>query len=305
MSILHVLLPPLARLAEAPVFMRWLARGDRLPDLREPRATALRERFQFIGDAIPAAALRHHCHTDAAGSGVWLCADPAYVRSEATGARLMAWPIADLGGDEALQLAGALRGMFEAAALQLCVDTPTEWCLLESGAASPADFVQPADALGVDLLECLPRGDGGRAWRRLFNEGQIVLHAHPVNAARVAAGKLPVNALWFWGAGRLPDTVETGLQLVASTDDVLRGLAKMAGAVRVEPLPCALEAAEARGDTLLDLDPFGTGESIAEWHAGFRRWLHERRFDAIELIFAGGERFHLRRSHRLRFWRRG
>lgn len=303
MSALHVLMPGLSRTDEDPAFRHWLSRGDRLPDAEDARATVLRDLFRFTAEAIPAAALRHHCHAGDAAGGSWLCADPAYVRSEATGARLMACPVGDVSGSEAEALAAALRPLLEEAG-KLHVDAPDEWCVRLDGDTT-ATFTDPADALGASLIECLPEDAAARTWRRLFNEIQIALHAHPVNAARIAARKLPVNALWFWGAGTLPDSVDTHLAVVASTDDVVRGLAKLSGAIRVEPLPAALETADVHGDALLDLERLGGGESVAGWRTAFERWLRERRFDAITLTFADGERFRLRQAHRLRFWRRG
>lgn len=304
MTTLHALLPPLAHLKASPEFMRWLARGDRLPGTGDARTAVLRKLFHFAGDSVPAAALRHLCHGNDAATGAWLCADPAWVRSEATGARLMAWPLDDVSAGEADALAASLRPLFGDAGVPLSIDTPSAWCLHLPQAAPRAEFRAPADALGVDLVECLPSGDAGRSWRRLFNEAQIVLHAHPVNAARIAAGKRPVNALWFWGTGVLPGAVETALQIVASVDDAVRGLAKMGGAVRVEPLPDALESVRRPGAALLDLDIPGHAEDAAGWLAHFRRWLRERRFDAIAVTFADGERFRIRRAHRLRFWRK-
>lgn len=304
MSTLHALLPPLAHVRANPGFLNWLARGDRLTKARDARTRLLRELFQFAGESVPAAALRHHCHGDDAASGAWLCADPAWVRSEATGARLMAWPLADLSAAEAEALATALRPLFGDAGAPLSIDTPSAWCLHLLHDAPRAEFRAPADALGVDLMECLPAGDAGRAWRRLFNEAQVALHAHPVNAARVAAGKRPVNALWLWGAGALPGSVESGLQVVASVDDLVRGLAKMSGATRVEPLPDALEAPLQSGMALLDLDIPGHADDAVEWLAHFQRWLRERRFEAIVITFADGERFCVRHVHRLRFWRK-
>jgi hypothetical protein len=301
---LHALLPPLAHVRTSPAFLDWLARGDRLPKAGDARTTLMRELFHFAGDRVPAAALRHLCHGDDAATGAWLCADPAWVRSEPTGARLMAWPLADVSTAEAQALATALRPLFGDAGAPLSIDTASAWCLHLLHDAPRAEFRAPADALGVDLMECLPEGDAGRAWRRLFNEAQVVLHAHPVNATRVAAGKRPVNALWFWGAGALPASVETGLQTVASVDDVVRGLAKMGGALRVEPLPGALEATRRPGAALLDLDVPGHADDAVEWLAHFRRWLRERRFDTIAITFADGERFRIRHAHRLRFWRR-
>lgn len=303
MSTLHALLPSLAHVRANPAFMGWLAKGDRLSQVNDARTTLLRELFHFAGDHVPAAALRHLCHGDDAATGAWLCADPVWVRSEPTAARLMAWPL-DVSTGEAEALAAALRPLFGDAGAPLSIDTPSTWCLHLLHGAPRAEFRAPADALGADLVECLPAGDDGRAWRRLFNETQIVLHAHPVNAARIAAGKRPVNALWFWGAGALPGSVEAGVHTVASVDDVVRGLAKLGGAVRVEPLPDALEAALRSGPALLDLDIPDHADDATEWLAHFRRWLRERRFDAIAITFADGERFRVRHAHRLRFWRK-
>lgn len=304
MSTLHVLMPPIAHADAHPAFHHWLAHGDRLADVQDGRVTALRDHFHFVGDGIPAAALRHHCHAGDAGGGNWLCADPAYVRSEATGARLMACPVSDISGAEAEALVSTVRPLLsEAGALQ--AETPAEWCLRLAEDIRPAIFSSPDDALGASLIDVLPEGDAARKWRRLFSEIQVTLHAHPVNATRVAVGKLPVNALWFWGAGALPDSVDTGLAMVASADDVVRGLAKLAGALRVEPLPDALETADVSGEALLDLQRLGDRESATEWLTIFERWLRRRRFDAIALTFTGGERYRMRQAHRLRFWRRG
>lgn len=302
MNMLHVFLPPLTHASTDPAFRAWLARGDRLPEVAGARASVLREWFHFAGP-LPTAALRHCARAGRLEPGVWLCADPAYVRSEATGARLMACPLDYLTADEAAQLAVTLGPLLDEVGASLAVDASSAWNLHLTGDAPLAEFVSPADALGVDMLACLPRGDSGRAWRRLFNEVQIALHTHPLNAARAAAGKLPVNALWFWGAGALPDSSETGLRWVASTDDVVRGLARMAAVGCVEPSEAALQAVDHAGEALLDLES-SVQANVAQWLPCFRAWLRERRFDEIDIVFAGGERFRVRHAHRLRLWRR-
>lgn len=304
MSVLHALVPRLVDSDDGQAFVRWLARADRLPDLDDPRVATLRAQFRFAGDRLPVAALRRHAHADDAETGAWLCADPAYVRSEPTGARLMAWPLTDLSRGDAESLAATLKPLFGDAGMPLMVDTVSAWCLHLPGGAPPARFTPPQHALGAGLLECLPDGDDGRAWRRLFNEAQVALHAHPVNAARGQAGKLPANALWFWGAGALPHAADTRLRLVASDDDVLRGLAKLAGVACVAPTPAAFDAADG-GDALLDLDAVEHADFAGVWLPLFRGWLRNGRFAQIDLAFPGGERFRVRHVHRLRFWRRG
>ena len=40
-------------------------------------------------------------------------------------------------------------------------------------------------------------------WYRLMNEMQMFMHQHESNRNRFESGLLPVNSLWFWGAGKL------------------------------------------------------------------------------------------------------
>lgn len=305
MSTLHVLLPPLARFAEAPALLRWLARGNRLPDVADARDATLRSLFGLGDDALPVAALRHRAHVDDVAAGNWLCADPAYVRSEATGARLMAWPVADVTTNEAVALAAELLPFFDEAGMSLSVDAASGWCLRLPDGVAGAAFVRPQEALGADLLECLPRGDAGRPWRRLFNEAQVALHAHPVNAARKAAGKLPINALWFWGAGALPQVAVAALTQAFSDDAALRGLAKLAGIGCSESTPSIVEATACAGGALLDLDAPAPTLDVDAWLACFQRSLRNRHVDAVAPTFADGARFCVRHAHRLRWWRRG
>lgn len=48
----------------------------------------------------------------------------------------------------------------------------------------------------------LPDRRAGAPVRRLQSEAQMLLHTHPVNAAREARGELPVNSFWLSGTGR-------------------------------------------------------------------------------------------------------
>lgn len=65
-----------------------------------------------------------------------------------------------------------------------------------------------------------------RRWRRLQAEVQMLLHAHPLNAAREAAGALPVNSFWLSGCGRtqaaaapVPLQVDLALRSAAVAED--------------------------------------------------------------------------------------
>lgn len=303
MSSLHLLLPPLARFDEAPALKIWLARGDRLPDAPRGREAQLREVFQVPGASLPVAALLREHLTHDAGADLWLCAAPAYVRVEANGARLLACgDDLQLTSEEAESLVQPLRPLFGDAGMPLELTTPSHWALrLPQGAQLPA-FVAREEALGANLLEQLPQGDAGRRWRALFNEAQIVLHSHPVNIARRERGAMPVNALWFWGAGTLPMWVKASLNSVVSDDALARAVAQRAG-VKISPLtPDALDEIPRGWQILLDLAALGAAQITFAWLPLIERAL--RRGAVLQPAFASGERFFIKRWHRWRVWRK-
>ena len=60
---------------------------------------------------------------------------------------------------------------------------------------------RPDWLIGEPLRPNLPRGKDARLVERWMNELQMVLFAHPVNAAREERGLPPVNLVWLWGFG--------------------------------------------------------------------------------------------------------
>lgn len=305
MSSLYWLLPPLARFADASLLKRWLAHGDRLPDAPRGRESALRELFQFPGSSFPVAALLREQYARDAGESPWLCADPAYVRVEAHGARLLACgEELQLTREEAENLAQPLRPLFGDAGAPLEITSPSSWALrLPQGGQLPA-FVSPEQALGANLLEQLPQGDAGRRWRALFNEAQIILHSHPVNVARRERGATPVNALWFWGAGALPTWVKSSLKLAISEDPLVQALAGRAGVTVAALAPGALDRVQRGSDALLDLALQNATWIESESLPRIESLLRSRRAPAVLIAFTSGERFRIKRWHRWRWWKR-
>ena len=61
------------------------------------------------------------------------------------------------------------------------------------------DYCAPSlDYAQSDMLEAfLPNGSDLKRWQKLLTELQMLLHAHPVNAARVQRGARPINSLWL------------------------------------------------------------------------------------------------------------
>ena len=74
---------------------------------------------------------------------------------------------------------------------------------------------------------------------RLMELARVYLPSHPINAARIAAGKRPANACWIWGQGLRPNIPlfkdRYGLRGAMTTAvDLLAGIAELIGWERLD-----------------------------------------------------------------------
>jgi hypothetical protein len=293
-------LPPRSRFAgEAlpPRVARPLGRADRI--VGDGRVEAL---FDVLPRGWPAAAVTRQLDAGDAARSNWLRADPAYVRPDINGARLLAvGETLGLDAESAEALLRPLRPLFGDAGLPIEAGRPSAWYLrIPEGSPLP-EFASPEDALGADLFEHMPAGSEGRRWRALLSEAQVLLHQNPLNAERRARGLAPVNSVWFWGAGRLPDRVATPYTEIHTPDATVRAFAGFAGARACAPAAWS----PARADVAHDLrHERRLDRLLSTWIEPALADLAARRLDAVELLWGDGERFELRRSQSLRFWKR-
>jgi hypothetical protein len=306
MNTLALLLPPRQRLAAdkdlaAGPLARWLARGDRQADAAPGREIAIRELFQFAGTSLPSAALTRQADcADAAGS-TWLRADPAHVRADMSTARLLACGEMGLSAEDCEALLRPLRPLFGDAGFPIDASAPSRWYLRAPAGAKLPAFAPPERALGDDLRLHLPEGAEGRRWRSLLNEAQVVLHNHPLNQQRVARGQLPVNSLWFWGAGALPEWVRSEAKRLRSRDAPLAALAARANCAVLPTGDGPLPGWD--GTTLLDFDDAAGLAELGQWLPVIDKALAGKRIAQLRLLLASGERAVYRPGHRWRFWR--
>jgi 2,3-bisphosphoglycerate-independent phosphoglycerate mutase len=97
----------------------------------------------------------------------------------------------------------------------------------------------PHDVPDQPAAAHLPRGTGAELLNALMREGALVVGPHPVNRARVEAGKAPANAIWLWGQGRAPSVPAFaelhGLRgAIVAAVDLVRGVGVLAGWDRVD-----------------------------------------------------------------------
>jgi hypothetical protein len=65
-------------------------------------------------------------------------------------------------------------------------------------------------------------------WYKLMNEMQMFMHQHEINQDRLESDLLPINSLWFWGAGDLAKLNETDIHWYCD-DVLLRQFAEVSG----------------------------------------------------------------------------
>jgi hypothetical protein len=292
-----------------------LGRADRI-DGAPGRRAQLQRHFDLLPRAWPAAALTRAVDAADAPIAQWLRADPAWIRPDINGARLFASGEGlHLDRADADALLPTLRPLFGDAGMPIDAPHPSRWYLrIAPGMPLPV-FPEPDEALGADLGDALVDdalsgamaggATGARRWRVLLSEAQVVLHNHPWNARRAAEGKPPVNSLWLWGGGALPDHVATKLDHVASGDALLQGLSDRAG-VAAGPMPPGFHPPA--GNALLDLrDSYGAGDIAAlrtRWLQPAVQALRGRELRTLSLDFADGIVLELATQQRWRVWAR-
>ena len=296
------LLPTRARFggqALPPALAKALGRADRIDGEAGERAQLLRH-FDLLPRGWPVAAITRAFDANDAPLSAWLRADPAFVRPDINGARLLACGDAlRLDAGEAEAFVSVLRPLFGDSGMPIDAPQPARWYLRLPREAKLPSMASPEEALGADLFDHLPEGPEGRRWRALLSEAQVALHQHPLNAARQAAGKPPVNSLWFWGGGVLPDHVTTSHTRVLSNEVSLRSLAKAASAEGSD-LPHGIETGG-----LVDL------RALRDLRALDHYWLQPAihavgtgALPSLHLDFEDGVQYTLLRGQRWRFWRK-
>lgn len=267
-----------------------------------------------LDGALPVAALRRHASHDDAGEADWLCLDP--VRLDFAERHVVVADPARLGLTEAdaQALAASLAPTFGELG-RLDVLAPGHWALR---LAAPAPAFPPLPEAVGRAATALPPGVPFAPWRRALNEAQMILHGHPVNAVREAAGRPPVNSLWPWGGGRLPAARPTSWHEFLGDDPALRGLARRLGIeggtlpARLQPSPHAtlavvdaLEAPARSGDALPWRDALAHLD--ADWLAPALAALRRGRLDSLVLVAPGDPgsvELTVRRNDLWRFWHR-
>jgi len=268
---------------------------------------------------IPAAALTWLADTGQS-SGAWLMrADPVHLRADQSCLRLFDSHSFTITREEADALVAAFNAYYRDAGLMLAAPQPQRWYL--SLPQPPALQTLPPDRVaGQDIDPCLPRGTEAARWHALLNEIQMLFHSHPVNAAREQRGAPPINSIWPWGGGCLPEQRQPRVARLLAEHPLAQGLARHA-AIPVAGPPATLDellAGPGEGRTLLvddrlewpvhygDIDAWLDGLQALEagWFVPLLAALRGGALASLEIHPCNGRGYQATRGGLRRFWKR-
>ncbi|NNF39854.1 MAG: hypothetical protein HKN64_00655 [Woeseiaceae bacterium] len=152
----------------------------------------------------------------------------------------------------------------------------------------------------------LPQGESAASLRRLLGEIEMSLHDHDVNQRRLAAGRKPVNSLWFWGGGMAPARQSRAQPPLFADDPLLLGYWDSANAIAERWPGSMADCVDAAKAGFVAVAPASRNEPafLEECLQALRAALADRRIHTLTILFRDGVRADMRRFDRLRFWRR-
>jgi len=250
---------------------------------------------------------------------IWLCADPIHMRFSQDTLIAGSPSQLDLTQDEAAEFIATLNEHLSDIG-EFSAPHPTRWYFRLNPANSDALQIIPvltplSTVTGRAVEAFLP----DKTWRRILNDIQTILHNHPVNNARESSGRLVVNSLWPWGAGKLPTQGLSPLKIqpVFTNNPLVRGLARLTNT------PChAVEKTNATQattgliilDTLTNsaqtLDVVSWRESLLaleqDWFAPLLAQLKSGKLKQLKMTLSGDESWvdvNIQSNALWKFWR--
>ena len=162
---------------------------------------------------------------DGLGAGCWLRADPVHLRLQRDQMLLSQAAVTD---EEARQFCASLNEYFAGQGMTFFAPHAQRW-YVHLDVLPDIQTTPLSEVLGGNVRGVLPRGADAPHWNRVFNESQMLLHAHPLNEVREARGELPVNSLWLWGGGEKIHGVRKNYGQISSDEAMAEMFAAAAG----------------------------------------------------------------------------
>ena len=148
--------------------------------------------------------------------------------------RMLDYSAGEISTAEAGELIQFLKAHLDAEDMTLYAGVSYRHCLVVHNGKTGHELTPPHDISGKPVKGRLPLGPYGERYLSMMKRSYELLKDHPINRARIAAGKNPANSVWFWGEGTKPALEnfreKFGLQGgVISAVDLVKGIGILAG----------------------------------------------------------------------------
>ncbi|WP_455217986.1 hypothetical protein [Kaarinaea lacus] len=282
--------------------------------------SALFEHFEIEvsqDEQLPIAAVSYLGDTDNISDDWVVRADPVHLMPNRDELVLTGAENLSLTFPESEYLVAVLNDFFKDDGWRLEVATPTRW-YLHVPVKPEISTWHISEVSNRAIGEFLPDGPDGKRWRRAMNEVQMILHRVDVNTQREMENRLPVNSVWFWGEGDLPEFGHSRWSQVWSSEPVSLGLAHLTRTPR-EALPVNghrwISTVKAPGEHLLVYNSLQgmVSENRQTWNKALNdfqdAWLNplvsairDGSLDQLTLVPCNGRTFHLSSGGLKRWW---
>jgi hypothetical protein len=306
-----------------PALTTLLSRAEPIPAGARGMEAAIMGLFDLSappdGD-LPVAPITRALDLGVIDKGWWLRADPVHLRPDRDRLILVDTHFVALTQDEATRLAAEVLEPYAREGWVLKAPRPGRWYLKPSRAAR-IQTTPLSEVVGHDIHPYLPKGKDGKQWHTVLNEMQILLHTATVNTERERRGELPINSLWFWGSGRLPEIRRVNWVRVHSEEPLSLALARLCetpSSARPGDFRDWQRQASPTGNHLVVLDQLSAAvqyRDVAAWSSAIDRieqdWmapavlaLKSNELREVMISSDVGRRFRVYPRHVRRWWRR-
>jgi hypothetical protein len=190
----------------------------------QPLEEALLALFNRPTDGTGVAALTRVADFAEAAPGVWLRADPVHLAVSRDNVQLFDSHVISPTAAEMADIGETLNRHLGDGGRVITFPDPARGYLPTTTDDLP--LVSPLWRMsGANIFDHLALTKTRTNWRALANEIQMLLHDHPVNVARAAAGTPAINGLWIWGGGEDVVSTPSGYHAVFARLALARGLA--------------------------------------------------------------------------------
>ena len=259
----------------------------------------------------PVGAILTHAHEAPDDGMYWICADPVHLAVDRDSLVLQPQAQLQLSEAESLAVFSTLEAHFATAGLRLVHVDTGHWCLGARGrphlVTSDLELVE-----GRNVDDVLPSGQDAPIWQRYITEAQMILHDHPVNAAREARGEPVVNSIWMWGGGVVPEATRS-FDKMSVSDSLLREIGKLSATSVSTSQGAGIDLrnmgncfAEFPGHATSD-DENGLARLESDWMVPAWQALRSGKLEKVTLVLRLGSamvEYSCDRKARRRFWKR-